>query len=362
MRRLVSLPLAVGLLGLAGLAGLAGSSSAATASVNAAGARVHLEGGTAVAGATFTAATPTVASRVSVCVWDEQGRNADFAPQRDVELGPEGVAFTGRQSLAPGTYHYWPCALVDGSWLDLGSASTVVVGGLEAPSGQSMPVGDLAGWQQVLAEDFAVDAPRGRVEPLYTDSLEVYEAGIRDTAGRAVYDPARVLSVSDSVLRMHLHTHLGVPRSAVVVPDGWEGQTYGRYSVRFRADPVPGYGLAFLLWPTDNLWERGEIDFPEGPLTGAMQAFNHCVGEPERNCLVLSPGRSFDKWTTATIEWTPTRLSFWLDGVEIGATVEDIPSSPMRWTLQSGSQEGMPPPSAKGDIEIDWVVVYEWGG
>ena len=42
------------------------------------------------------------------------------------------------------------------------------------------------------------------------------------------------------------------------------GQKYGRYAVRFKADPIDGYKIAWLLWPDSRVWPRdGEIDFPE---------------------------------------------------------------------------------------------------
>src|SRR2546427_410289 len=54
---------------------------------------------------------------------------------------------------------------------------------------------------------------------------------------------------------------------------------YGRYAVRFKADPVPGYKTAWLLWPDSGNWPAdGEIDFPENSLDGNACAFVHHLG------------------------------------------------------------------------------------
>jgi hypothetical protein len=51
--------------------------------------------------------------------------------------------------------------------------------------------------------------------------------------------------------------------------------------VRFRADLLPGYKIAWLLWPdaySEGLatWPQdGEVDFPEGDLAGGFWAFMH---------------------------------------------------------------------------------------
>lgn len=89
------------------------------------------------------------------------------------------------------------------------------------------------------------------------------------------------------MLDLFLHTRGGTPIGAAPVPivtKAWQGQTYGRYSVRFRADALPGYKVAWLLWPASDSWSEGEIDFPEGGLESTMWGFNHCLNNPTVNC------------------------------------------------------------------------------
>ncbi len=128
--------------------------------------------------------------------------------------------------------------------------------------------------------------------------------------------------------------------------------------MRFRSDPVPRYGEAFLLWPRGNDWNRGEIDYPEGALNRTFGAYSHRVGNPRKNCFGRNTGTSYAKWHTATIEWVPGRVSFFLDGRQVGTTTRSTPSSPMRWTFQWGTVGGVPVPSAQGHFYIDWAVMY----
>lgn len=246
--------------------------------------------------------------------------------------------------------------LVGASLLAVGESSAGAVG----PSSPSLPVGDLPGWRQTFVEDFTTDAPLGSFEDAYEGRWATYE-GARDTSGAGLYAESRVLSVQDGLLDAHLRTEDGQALVAAPVPlvDGsWGGQLHGRYSVRFRADPVPGYKTAWLLWPDSERWVDGEVDFPEGPLTGTISAFDHCVGAPTKNCFTRDTGVTYGDWHTATIEWTPGRVAFVLDGRLVG-TSPQAPSTPMHWVLQTETDHGPPPAAAQGHVQVDWVAVYE---
>jgi len=229
------------------------------------------------------------------------------------------------------------------------------------PDGSSMPVGDLPGWRQVFTEDFDQDVPLGSFPgDTYGDRWGGYE-GIQDTAEEGTYSNRRVVSVRDGVLDMHLRTEDGTPLVAAPAPlvDGeWGGQLYGRYSVRFRADPVAGYKTAWLLWPDSDQWADGEIDFPEGKLDGEMYAANLRVGYPGEFDLKTDGIATYDDWHIATTEWTPTGVTFYLDGREVGSS-DVSPSTPMHWMLQTETTFKKPPPASAGHVEVDWVTIYE---
>jgi len=225
-------------------------------------------------------------------------------------------------------------------------------------SGQAMPTTAPAGWSQVLADDFATPAALGTFPgPAYADRWGGYD-GFTDTSGAGTYTPDRVVSVSDGVMDLHLRTEDWQALTAAPVPqvDGkWGGWTYGRYSVRFRADAVPGYKTAWLLWPDSDDWNDGEIDFPEGDLDGSISAFVHQPGDPSSNALAVDTGASFTDWHTATTEWLPDGVTFFLDGEQIGHTGVS-PSTPMHLVLQTETS-GRPSASAAGHVQIDWITL-----
>jgi len=118
-----------------------------------------------------------------------------------------------------------------------------------------MPVGDLPGWKQTDTQDFTTAAGAGKVGDVYGAEMRGY-AGFADSSGRGSYAPDGVLSVRDGRLDYFLHSAAGSPRVASVIPFGYDGQTYGRYSIRFRYDSMPGYKIAFLLWPVSDNWRE----------------------------------------------------------------------------------------------------------
>ncbi len=228
----------------------------------------------------------------------------------------------------------------------------------------AMPVGNLLGWTQIFADDFLADSPEGEFLARYPN-WDAYPKGWKDTSKKGTYSP-EIVSVSGGILRKRLHTENGVIKVAAlepVLPGGTKNQLYGRYSVRFRADAVAGYKNAWLLWPQSEVWPRdGEIDFPEGNLTGRINAFMHRQGGTWAGDQdAFSTNATYPQWHIATIEWSANLCVFYLDGVQIGRSTSRVPNTPMRWTLQTetGLSGITPAPSASGFVEIDWVAVWK---
>ncbi len=226
--------------------------------------------------------------------------------------------------------------------------------GVNASSGSAMPVGNLPGWTQVFAEDFSTAVPLGGFEDSSYAS-KWWDYNFPDNTGSGVYDAAKTLSVHDGVLDMWLHTAGGHALTGAIGHSN-PSQTYGRYSVRFRADSMPGYAAAFLLWPDSNNWNEGEIDFAEGAFDSSIMMFDHCVGAPRDNCSYHLPGVSWTGWHTATTEWVPGHVNFYLDDTLIG-TGPSSPTTPMHMVLQTEAT-GNPAPSVSGHVLIDWVSIW----
>jgi hypothetical protein len=229
--------------------------------------------------------------------------------------------------------------------------------------GGAMPAA-ASGWTRTFGEDFTTPAASGSFMRTYGDRFVAYD-GFNDTSGVGMYRQS-AMSVADGTLDMHMHTDAaGQPTGAAFIPlvDGkWGGQTSGRYDIRLRADPVEGYGLAGLLWSDTNTWDDGEVDFPEGALDGNVTLSNHCPGNPAANCLHRDLGTTFSAWHTYTIEWTPTKLTFLVDGVTVSSTTQNIPKKPLHLVLQAATMSAQAPAkTAAGDVQVAWVSISRAG-
>jgi beta-glucanase (GH16 family) len=231
-----------------------------------------------------------------------------------------------------------------------------------SPSGEAMPIGDLPGWKQAYTQDFTTNVALGNFPGVYKGSVGAYPDGWKDTSKNGTYYPTKVHSVSGGVLDWFIRTENGLHLVSAPTPEiPASARTYGRYAVRFRADPVPGYKTAWLLWPDSDNWSEGEIDFPEGGLNGRISGFSHCAGpNPQNNCLAVSTDKTYTSWHTAIIEWIPGRVTFILDGIQVGTTTNSVPSTPMHWVLQTETNlSSTPPPdSAAGHVQVDWIAAW----
>jgi hypothetical protein len=242
-----------------------------------------------------------------------------------------------------------------------GTAASVAGAALAAaPSGEPMPRGNVPGWTKVFAEDFVRDVPVGRFPgKVYGARWGAYQDGWKDTTGRGTYLPSKVLSTRGGLLDYSIRTENGVHMVSAPTPKLPKG-AYGRYSVRFRADPLPGYKTAWLLWPdSGNSPPDGEIDFPEGNLNGPISAFLHHADRSGRQESFPTRAR-YPTWHTATTEWVKGKVTFILDGRVIGRSTTKVPDRPMHWVLQTETATEGSKPSAKtaGHVQIDWVVAY----
>jgi hypothetical protein len=198
------------------------------------------------------------------------------------------------------------------------------------------------------------------------------EAGYSDSSGRGTYNSDKTVTEHEGLLDFYIHSE-GNNRY-VAAPIALLGDTYGqRISVCMRADRIPGYKLAFLLWPGDGDGNsQGEIDYPEGKLVadGTANAFMHYdpkpAGDPNKDA--YETNASTADWHLYTIEWHPGSsanqvddyAAFYIDGRLIGrSTGSLVPDGPMHYVMQMEtylSGQDLPPP-ASGHVLIDWVTI-----
>lgn len=237
------------------------------------------------------------------------------------------------------------------------------------------PVADLPGWKHVIADNFTRDAPLGswanpsdpgKVVYVGADGQKwlTYPQTFTDTYQHRPYRPDQVLSVSNGTLDYYLHNVDGQPAGAnpsPILPNGTQYQTYGRYSVRLKADTstLSEYHIAFLLWPQSELWPNdGEVDFPEGALSSTSKAFAHyarATGGQDG----ADTGKTFTDWHVYTVEWLPGHVRFYLDDNLVLDSTKYVPSKPMRWQLQIETDGNG---TNSGHVLVDWVSIWSYTG
>jgi len=240
-----------------------------------------------------------------------------------------------------------------------------------------LPTGDLPGWQQVFREDFDQgNVPVGGFPgPAYAAKWSAgYKDGTPDTAGqrgaKSGYYPSKVLSVKDGMLDWYLHTENGVSMGAAPTPKIPNSSSnprrdnsflYGRFSVRFKADPLRGFKTAWLLWPDSGIWPRdGELDYPEGDLSTKFYGAVHKMGNDPYATDIIYSDTTFTQWHVATMEWSPGKVEFFLDGRSLGAGTSKVPNIPMHYILQTEAcLFGCPKPETAGHVYLDWIAIWK---
>ncbi len=175
------------------------------------------------------------------------------------------------------------------------------------------------------------------------------------------YYPSQVLSVHDGVLDWWCRNSM----AATVVPLGYQGFTYGTYTVRMRTERFPGYHIAFMLWPVSDRWTH-EIDGPENetdathPYPAVLQGHDPTTFAPSQH--TYTP----HSWNEAgfhdyTWRWGPDFLAFYQDGALVTRVTTNIPQEPMRPTLQVEFSNTLtdpqrPDPASSGHVYVDRVT------
>lgn len=139
-------------------------------------------------------------------------------------------------------------------------------------------------------------------------------------------------------------------------------QTYGAYFVRSR---VTGAGptAVELLWPTVG-WPP-EIDFNEtGGDTSGTTATNIWAldSSGDKDQAQVNLNVNMTAWNTFGVIWTPTSLTYTVNGQVWGTftNASEIPSQPMTLDLQQQTwcSSGWACPTAPQSMQIAWVAEY----
>ncbi|OLM29330.1 hypothetical protein Ae717Ps2_0223c [Pseudonocardia sp. Ae717_Ps2] len=192
-----------------------------------------------------------------------------------------------------------------------------------------------------------------------TEGWSIYDGAGHAGNGRRTPDAA---SVADGVL-----TITGDSQGNTAGMAWKEGsQQYGRWEGRVRA-PVgdPSYNALLLLWPTAENWpEGGELDFMEmmDPQRQKTNAFFHYGADNSQ--VEGSVEVDATQWHNWALEWTPDRITAYVDGEKWFETTEEKvqPPGPMHLCIQL---DWFPKGGGSGketQMQVDWVRQYTLDG
>jgi hypothetical protein len=227
-----------------------------------------------------------------------------------------------------------------------------------------LPAAAPPGWTRVVTSTFSENVQLGQWPGPVAAQAWKNRARGGDSSGRGTYDSSRTVTEANGLLDVWVHSE-GSTRYVAAPVSTLGGMLGARISICMRADQIPGYKVAFLLWPTDGEGNQlGEIDFPEGKLAGGgatAKAFMHHAGAESQDA--FDSGVALQGWHTYTIEWDPTAsqpyVSFFLDGRLLGTATDRVPIVPMFYVMQIETYlrgDPLPPPAA-GHVQVDWVTI-----
>ncbi len=239
-------------------------------------------------------------------------------------------------------------------------SATALVAGPNDPSGVPMPKGDIPGWHQTFTDDFTGTH-------VNTNKWAVFDGQpLHDPVGR--FTPSH-LSVADGMLS--IGAWRSSPGNPVIATGGMSNvtsnrQTYGKWDIRFRMDKGWGIAYAILLWPSNNN-TTPEIDFAEDNGTGRTMT-SASLHTTDGQLIHKETHGDYTQWHTAEVIWTPTKLTYSLDGV-VWTTMagSGVPHTPMSLSLQTESHPcGMTwevcankTTPSKVNLQVDWVAEYQ---
>jgi beta-glucanase (GH16 family) len=213
----------------------------------------------------------------------------------------------------------------------------------------------MPGWNLVYSQDF-----NGTGLPAGWGTYSGQPGG--DPNGR--WDPANVV-VSGGALHL-----LATSVSTGGVMFSGNPQTYGMYLVRMKGDYEPGLQISdiALLWPQKSVWPP-EIDFFED--TGGARDNYHATVHPgpngnNSNQQHVSVDSSATQWHTYGVQWTPSSITFTIDGHPAGSSIRNSglpawPDIPMNLALQAENLSGAQPSQSIETMTVDWVAEYAMG-
>jgi hypothetical protein len=244
--------------------------------------------------------------------------------------------------------------------------SNGVFGGPGFTGGGTPPPPPPSGWTQTFAEDFNA-APN-------STTWNVYSGG-RSGASNAQWAGSHV-TASGGLLNMNVSRDSAYGNERVAAGIAQRSfTTYGKWEVRARIDAGKGVAFALGLWPQANTWPP-EIDFTEdngaNPRTTVYGTLHYGANGQDNQVGVNKGGLDLTQWHVWSVEWSPGKLVFLVDGTVWGTVSNsNVTAQNMGLFMQAEPWvQGVSPNStweqyvdsstpASVNLQIDWVREYK---
>jgi outer membrane protein OmpA-like peptidoglycan-associated protein len=208
--------------------------------------------------------------------------------------------------------------------------------------------GALPGYQLTYTSNFSGSSPL---------------AGWDEFAGTPGGDPGGIwaasqISVSGGVLELNAADNGGQWVTGGLCQCG-VAKTYGAYFVRSRLTGA-GPSSVELLWPTGTDWPP-EIDFNEtfGGDTSSMATVHYAAANLQEHSEL---DIDMTQWHTWGVIWTPTTITYTVDGRQWGEVTNsaEIPNQPMTLDIQQQTfcESGRACPTSPESVLVNWVAEY----
>lgn len=275
-------------------------------------------------------------------------------------------------------------------------------------SNGAMPIGNLPGWTQVLAEDFTKPVELGGFVAQNPsgvllssgltgynqygpgrangNEMRLYPDNWSTTHGTGLYAPNQTVSVqtgipgANGVLDVYHHwgTPLNGSRAGALSAAAWFPIPYyssafniGPYArAQFRMcikgvnklDPTNYHAVPLFIGP---VWpDQGEFDFPEGDIApnAKINGWHHHATAANTQERITGDGRVWGDgvWHIFTVEWTPGRVKYYMGNNLVHDTTNQVSSVPMAFVLQFETTTTAPLPTTEGHIQVDWLTIYAY--
>jgi Glycosyl hydrolases family 16 len=218
------------------------------------------------------------------------------------------------------------------------------------PSGAAPPLASsLPGYQRVYTTDFS-----GSALPSGWGTF----AGVPSGDDQSRWLPSHVV-VSGGVVRLIASKDAGGGWVTGGIGQFGVGRAYGAYFVRSRVT-APGPDEDEMLWPVAPVWPP-EVDFNEMGNSGTSTSWTVHYGHG--NTFVQTT-RNFnmERWHTWGLIWTPTSMTFTIDGHPWGVLTRyaEIPHQKMTLDVQQQvwCQPDLACPTRATSLEVDWVAEF----